>query len=136
MTTPSLFPLFFSLVNFLSHRWAARSRHFVFLSDLSAGPLSPLYFPNLRPPEDSRQKVSGCSYGVYHLTISRGCIGAFAHTATPRRVLVSFYCFAAISELLPAKARVARATLGFVVCMQSRIFGVRAAHVAPYRGGL
>lgn len=51
--------------------------------DIPGGPLSPLYFPNLRPPEDSRQKASE-SPSRKRLKLSLGAAAAeIASSATP-----------------------------------------------------
>ncbi|XP_065289238.1 RING finger protein 44 isoform X1 [Dermacentor albipictus] len=55
--------------------------------DLSAGPLSPLYFPNLRPPEDSRQKASE-SPSRKRLKLSLGAAAAEI-AATPAAVPIA-----------------------------------------------
>ncbi|KAH7983895.1 hypothetical protein HPB52_015125 [Rhipicephalus sanguineus] len=55
--------------------------------DLSAGPLSPLYFPNLRPPEDSRQKASE-SPSRKRLKLSLGAAAAEI-AATPTAVPIA-----------------------------------------------
>ncbi|XP_075732255.1 ring finger protein murashka isoform X2 [Rhipicephalus microplus] len=50
--------------------------------DISTGPLSPLYFPNLRPPEDSRQKASE-SPSRKRLKLSLGAAAAEIATTPP-----------------------------------------------------
>ncbi|XP_064465876.1 RING finger protein 44-like isoform X2 [Ornithodoros turicata] len=52
------------------------------VSDHPGGPLSPLYFPNLRPPEDSRQKASE-SPSRKRLKLSLGAAAEIPGTPSP-----------------------------------------------------